>query len=369
MKSTIFCPPVWIAGRSRATTAAAAAARPTASTTQLTRLSPRSSRRMRSAASRSLKKSASNMQVTPFSWLDGLGEEAEEAVGEQQHEHREQRRDRRVHGEVGAVGGALEVAVLFGARLACLLAEEVEVRTLFGGEQLGEASEGRLARLAADADECLALAERALATGERERPRELLAERAGAVAGGELERLPQRLTSAEGKREDRDRLRQVEEDRLPPSLDLRAKQEVWNEEAGEPEEEQGAGRRQPAGRGRVREQRDERRRERDQQLVGEEAGERLPAARLAQVALVRGAQTGEPRRRLEDERTTGRPTRWDALGAGEAGGERRTPERIRVGEEQAASDETGARQEQDAIHGPPPVRRGSGTRPRRRMSR
>src|SRR6266536_517343 len=334
MKSTILWPPVWIAGRSSATIAAAAAARPTASTTQLTRLSPRCSRWMRSAASRSLKKSASNMQVTPFSWLDGLGEKAKEAVGEQQHEHREQRRDRRVHGQVGAVGGTLQVAVLLGARLARLLAQEVEVRTLLGGEQLGEAGEGRLARLAADADEGLALAEPVLATGERERPRQLLAERAGAVAGGELERLPQRLTGAERERKHGDRLRQVEEDRLPPPLDLRAKHEVWNEEAGEPEEEQDAGRRQPAGRGRVREQRDERRRERDQQLVGKEAGERLPAARLAKVALVRGAQTVEPRRRLEDERTTGRPTRRNTLGAGETGGERRTPERMRVGEEQ-----------------------------------
>src|SRR6266498_1646709 len=162
MKLTIFCPAVSIAGRSSATTAAAAAARPTASTTQLTRLSPRSSRRIRSAASRSLKKSASNMQVTPFSWLDGLGEEAKEAVGEQEHEHRQQRRDRRVHGEVGAVGGALEVAVLFGARFARLLAEEVEVGALFGGEQLREAGKGRLPRLPGDANERLPLAERAL---------------------------------------------------------------------------------------------------------------------------------------------------------------------------------------------------------------
>src|SRR6266511_4691423 len=286
MKSTIFCPPVWIAGRSRATTAAAAAARPTASTTQLTRLSPRSSRRMRSAASRSLKKSASNMQVTPFSWLDGLGEEAEEAVGEQQHEHREQRRDRRVHGEVGAVGGALEVAVLFGARLACLLAEEVEVRTLFGGEQLGEAGEGRLPRLAADANECLPLAERALATGERERPRQLLAERAGAVAGGELERLPQRLAGAEREREHRDRLRQVEEDRLPPPLDLRSQHEIGNEEARDGKKQQDAGRGQAAAHGCIGKERDERQGERHQRLVTEEAGERLAAARLAQVALV-----------------------------------------------------------------------------------
>src|SRR6266540_4357610 len=209
MKSTIFWPPVWIAGRSSATTAAAAAARPTASTTQLTRLSPRSSRRIRSAASRSLKKSASNMQVTPFSWLDGLGKEAKEAVREQEHKHRQERRDRRVHGEVGAVGGPLEVAVLLGARLPRLLAQEVEVGALLGGEQLREAAEGGLARLAGDSDERLPLAEPALAARERERPRQLLAERARAVAGGELERLPQRLAGAEREREHGDRFRQV----------------------------------------------------------------------------------------------------------------------------------------------------------------
>src|SRR5262245_38969699 len=112
MKSTMFWPPVWIAGLSSATSAAAAAARPTASTTQLTRLSPRSSRRIRSAASRRRKKIASSMVVTPFIALDGLGEEAKEAVGEEEHEHGQQRGDGCVHGEVGAVGRALEVAVL-----------------------------------------------------------------------------------------------------------------------------------------------------------------------------------------------------------------------------------------------------------------
>src|SRR6266536_760518 len=109
MKSTMFWPPVWIAGLSSATSAAAAAARPTASTTQLTRVSPRSSRRIRSAASRSRKKRASSMVVTPFIALDGLGEEAKEAVGEQEHEHGQKRRHGRVHRQVGAVGCALEI--------------------------------------------------------------------------------------------------------------------------------------------------------------------------------------------------------------------------------------------------------------------
>jgi hypothetical protein len=66
-----------------------------------------------------------------------------------------------VHGQVGAVGGALEVAVLLGARLRRLLAEEVEVGALLGREQLTEAGESRLGRLAGDADERLPLAKRA----------------------------------------------------------------------------------------------------------------------------------------------------------------------------------------------------------------
>src|SRR5438128_569828 len=136
MKLTIRCAAYSSAGRSSATTAAAAAARPTASTTQLTRPSPRSSRRIRSAHSRSRNQSASSM-LSPFLELHGLGEEAEKAVGEQQHQHREQRRQRRVHREVGAVGGALEVPVLLGARLARLLAQKIQVRALLRRKQVG----------------------------------------------------------------------------------------------------------------------------------------------------------------------------------------------------------------------------------------
>src|SRR6266581_3310465 len=105
MKLTIFCGAVSIAGRSNATTAAAAAARPTASTTQLTRLSPRSSRRMRSAQPKSRNQSASI--IDPSSFLDGVGKEPEKAVGEKQHQHREQWRERCVHRQVCAVGSAL----------------------------------------------------------------------------------------------------------------------------------------------------------------------------------------------------------------------------------------------------------------------
>jgi hypothetical protein len=67
--------------------------------------------------------------------------------------------------------------------------------------------------------------------------------------------------------------------------------------------------------------------------VGEEAGERLAATRLSEVALIGRAQTGEPRWRLEHERAAARPDRRSTLGAGEAGGERRTPKSVRVGEE------------------------------------
>ena len=74
-----------------------------------------------------------------------------------------------MHRQVGAVGGALEVAVLLGARLRRLLAQEVEVGALLGRQQLAEALEGGLARLTGDPDERLPLAERALRASERDR--------------------------------------------------------------------------------------------------------------------------------------------------------------------------------------------------------
>ena len=220
-----------------------------------------------------------------------------------------------------------------------------------------------------DPDERLPLAERALAAGERERAGELLAERSRAVARRELERLPQRLAGAEREREHRDRLRQVEEDRLPPPLHLRSQHEIGNEEARDGEEQQDAGRGQASARGRVGKERDERHGERHERLVREEAGERLPAARLAQVALVGGAQAGEPGWRLEPEPATRNPARAQALGPREADGERRPAEGIGVGEKEPAGDEARAREEEHGVHRPPPVRRGSGTRPSRSMSR
>ena len=54
-----------------------------------------------------------------------------------------------MHGQVGAVGGTFEVAVLLGTRLRRLLAQELEIRALLGGESLAEAFEGRLAGLLA----------------------------------------------------------------------------------------------------------------------------------------------------------------------------------------------------------------------------
>jgi hypothetical protein len=89
-----------------------------------------------------------------------------------------------MHRQIGAVCGALEIAVLLGARLARLLTQEVEVGTLLCGEQLREASEGRLARLPCEPDERSAIVDRALPAGERERAGQLLAERSWAVAGG-----------------------------------------------------------------------------------------------------------------------------------------------------------------------------------------
>src|SRR6478609_9508357 len=130
--STMRWPASWIAGFNSATTIAAAEARPTASTIQLTRPSPRCSRRTRSAASIRRAKSRFNI-TTSLGWvLDGLSEEAEKAVSEQQHEHGQQRRDGCVHGEVRAVGGAFQIAALFGPHLGGLLAQELEIGTLFG---------------------------------------------------------------------------------------------------------------------------------------------------------------------------------------------------------------------------------------------
>ena len=88
--------------------------------------------------------------------------------------------------------------------------------------------------LACDLHERLALVEAAFAAGARERPRELVPERAAAVARGELERLPQRLAGAERERHHRERVGQVEEDPLPPPLDLLAQRQIRDEEAGQP---------------------------------------------------------------------------------------------------------------------------------------
>src|SRR5215210_1509751 len=134
MRLTSLCPASWIAGLSSATTAAAAAARPIASTVQLIRLSPRSSLRTRSATARNRNQSTSSITNPPFS--NRLGQEAKEPVGDEQNEHREQRRDWGVHGEIGTVCCALEEAVLLGPCLGGLISEELDVRAFLGGEEL-----------------------------------------------------------------------------------------------------------------------------------------------------------------------------------------------------------------------------------------
>ncbi len=83
----------------------------------------------------------------------------QESVREQQHEHGQERRDGGVHGQVGALRRPLEVSPLLGPRLPCLLAEEVEVGALLRRQQLGEAREARLARLARNLYQRLAFRE------------------------------------------------------------------------------------------------------------------------------------------------------------------------------------------------------------------
>src|SRR5712691_931353 len=162
---TIDWAAVLIAGRSTAITPAAAAARPTASTTQLMIPSPRSSRSSRVRSRFQIV--SSSISFPPFSALGGLGEEVQEPVREQQNKHGEERRDRCVHRQVGALGRPLEVTALLGARLSGLLAEEVEVGAFLCRKQLGEAAEARLAALACDLDERLTLGQVLVAAGER----------------------------------------------------------------------------------------------------------------------------------------------------------------------------------------------------------
>ena len=176
----------------------------------------------------------------------------EEPVGEQQHEHGEQWRDRGVHREVGAFAGAFEVAGLFGAGLAGLLAEEVEVGALLRGEQLGEAGEGRLAGLACDLDERVAFGEALVAAGERERAFEFGRERPVAVAGSELER----PAAATAQRRARVRARRSPPGRSTNSASrLRfascASSEVGDEESDGREQTRDEERRWPSDSGRV----------------------------------------------------------------------------------------------------------------------
>jgi hypothetical protein len=85
--------------------------------------------------------------------LLACGEGVQEAVGEKQHQHRKQRRDRQVHGEVGALGGLLEVAVLLSAQACRLVCQELGVRAFFAGQQFGEAEQMRLLAFLGDVQE------------------------------------------------------------------------------------------------------------------------------------------------------------------------------------------------------------------------
>src|SRR5207245_6791207 len=111
----------------------------------------------------------------------------------------------------------------------------------------------------------------ALPTRQRERSLQLRAERTGAVARRQLERLPQRLAGAQRQRQHRDRLREVEEDRLAPALHLRAQDQIGHEEAGEREQQRETGGGQASDRSRVGEQRYQRGRDREQRLLRKEA--------------------------------------------------------------------------------------------------
>ena len=174
---------------------------------------------------------------SPPSWLDGLGEKAKEAVSEQKHEHGKQWGDWRVHGEVGAVGGALEVAVLLGTRLCRLLAEEVEV-----GLSLAARSSAKRANVGSPAS-------RATRTSASRSPSErfLRASERARVSSSPSGPGQSRAASSSASRSDWPAPRASasteiasgrSKDRLSPPLDLGSEHEVGSEEAGESEEEQ-----------------------------------------------------------------------------------------------------------------------------------
>src|SRR5439155_3577266 len=138
-----------IAGRMTAITAAAAIAIPSVTISQFT-TSPRSSTPTARRRLFTVLHNVASIWVPPFSGLHGLGEEVQEAVGHDQHQRREQRRERTVHRQVGTVSRLFEQPVLFRARLRRVCAQEVEIGALLRCQQLGEAGEVRFARLACD---------------------------------------------------------------------------------------------------------------------------------------------------------------------------------------------------------------------------
>ena len=78
--------------------------------------------------------------------------------------------------------------------------------------------------------------------------------------------------------------------KIASASDVRSEHEIGSEEPGDGEEKQYSSRGQPSGRRRIGKKRDQRDGEGDERLMAEEARQRLPATRLAQIALIRRTQ-------------------------------------------------------------------------------
>ena len=165
MKSTMFWPPVWIAGLSSATSAAAAAARPTASTTQLTSVSPRSSRRI----ARPPRGAGRRLRRAWWSLLSCVRRSGRGSEGSRRRAGARARAAARPARAWPGRRGRRHVrgSGLLGTRLRRLLAQARRGLSLAASSRRSVRRPAR--RPPRDADECLALAERALAAGERER--------------------------------------------------------------------------------------------------------------------------------------------------------------------------------------------------------
>src|SRR5581483_5765463 len=99
--------------------------------------------------------------------------------------------------------------------------------------------------------------------------------RAVCVLRRQLEGAAERMSGPECQREHRKRLRQVEEDRLPPALALLAQKQVGDEGPSRSEHGEGS-------------------REREERLVREQQPQGLAIAGATQLARVMGGETREP---------------------------------------------------------------------------